>query len=292
MTLIEMQAALDDKFASLQTRLWLLFAENPHLLDMFLSGMLGNIPYDSAENYMEVLERAIARDFPPIDNFNFTIVEVHESLQEHIGPAFYIIPAFDDFLNNTIYINPSRIDESLFLFTVLAHEGFPGHMYQFVYFFQQSPHPIRNRLTGIGYSEGWATYVEHLSYFWIGLDEAEAEILSISRLLDFMLMSIIDLNINAFGWDINRLDEFLTDRGMSLEWDVIENVFHSVTGNPFHLLPYSIGYIEMLSLLEEAEALHGDDFVLLDFHRFFLDFGPAPFSLLREHMPQHFADQG
>jgi uncharacterized protein (DUF885 family) len=285
MTLTEMQSALNDRFEFLQNRLFQLFIENPHLMDMFLSGMLGNIPYDSAESYMEILENAIAQDFPPIDNLNFTLVEVHESLQEHIGPAFYIIPAIDDFMNNTIYFNPSRIDDSLFLFTVMAHEGFPGHMYQFVYFFQQSPHPIRNRITGIGYSEGWATYVEHLSYFWAGLEEAEAEILSLSRQLDFALISIIDLNINAFGWDINQLDEFLTDNRMNLEQDVIENIFHSVTSDPFNLIPYSIGHIEMLSLLEEAEALLGDDFVLLDFHRFVLDFGPAPFNLLREHMP-------
>jgi uncharacterized protein (DUF885 family) len=275
-----------------QARFSTLISENPHLLDMLLAGMLGNIPQNTPEDIMLMLEKAIAQDFPPVGNLNYSIVEVHESLQEHMGPAFFIRPAVDDYINNSIYFNPFGVDDNLFFFTIMAHEGFPGHMYQYVYFLQQSPHPIRTRLTGIGYSEGWATYVEYKSYFWAGLDEIDAEILSLSRQLDLLFLSIIDLNVNAFGWGMDDVIEFLASIGLEPNLDVAANIFNRVTGDPFNSLPYSIGYIEMVSLLGDAEVLLGDDFVLLDFHEFFLDFGPAPFSLLREHMPLHFANRG
>jgi len=49
-------------------------------------------------------------------------------------------------------------------------------------------------------------------------------------------------------------------------------------------LPYSLGYIEFSLLLEEAESALGSDFVLLEFHRFILDTGGAPFPLILSRM--------
>ena len=282
MTLSEMRNALEDGLDKYQEKLFAIWSEYPELLDKYLAGVLGVIPYDTPENYMLKLEQAIKRDFPPLREVNLTIREVHESLQEHMSPAFYLSPPFDDFINNVVYTNPLKINDNFSLFTILAHEGYPGHMYQFVYFRQLSPHPIRGFLTGIGYSEGWASYAEYESFFMAGLDEVEAEILKLIRIIDLIFISIIDLNVNAFGWDIHKLISFLSDMGINNPI-VAEDLFDRVTGVPLFYLPYTIGYIELVSLREEAETRLGDDFVPKDFNRFILEFGPAPFSILRQH---------
>ena len=283
MTIDEMHTALTQRMDYLQGRLWNIWGEYPELMDMYFNGMLGEIAYDSPENYMLMLEKSMAQDFPPLYRVNYVIHEVHENLQEHMSPAFYISPAVDDFIDNVIYINPSKVDDNFFLFTVMAHEGFPGHMYQFVFFFQQSPHPIRTLLTGIGYTEGWAAHAEYSSFFWAGLDENEAEVLRLVREFDLVFMSLIDLNVNARGWTIDDLRTFLLGRGIT-DPDVADNIFNLVMGIPLFYMPYTIGYIEMISLLDEAERRLGNDFVLMDFHRFVLEFGPAPFTLLQEHL--------
>ena len=290
MTLEEMLYALEVNLRNSQQRLSSLWSENADLMDRFFDNTLGYIPHDTPENYMRQLEEAIAEEFPPLGEVNLRIVEVHENLQEHVSPAFFISPPFDDFKNNVIYTNPSKIHDNFFLFTILGHEGFPGHMYQFVFFREQSPHPIRGFITGIGYTEGWATYAEYASYFMAGLDEAEAEILMLARFIDSLFMSIIDLNVNAFGWDMNQLANFLAGIGIT-DSEFTENIFNRVTGVPLFSLPYTIGYIEMAALREKAELRLGDDFVPMEFNRFILEFGPAPFSLINYHLTNWIAEQ-
>ena len=63
-----------------------------------------------------------------------------------------------------IYIIPAARYQGLELFTTLAHEGFPGHLYQTVSFAENNPSNIRYLVTSSGYVEGWATYVESYGY--------------------------------------------------------------------------------------------------------------------------------
>jgi len=68
------------------------------------------------------------------------------------------------------------------------------------------------------------------------------------------------------------------------DMSVIENVYNMVTGVPLHSVTYALGFIELSELREDAETALLDDFDLMDFHRFILDIGPAPFPLIRTHM--------
>jgi len=146
----------------------MILANNTSIMEKYMDDKTGEIPDGTPEEYMEKLERAMQNDFPQIGAIDHSIREVHESLQEFISPAFFLTPPVDYFDNNVIYINPAKLGteptDNLDIFTALAHEGYPGHMYQMVYFRQTSPHPIRLMLSNTGYTEGWATYVEQFSY--------------------------------------------------------------------------------------------------------------------------------
>jgi uncharacterized protein (DUF885 family) len=259
-------------------------------MDMVLDGTLGHIDWDAPENYLARLRTAMTGDFPPIGPTQYFVREVHERLQEHTGPAFYLAPAIDRFDQNIIYINPSAISDNLSLFTILAHEGYPGHMYQTVYFLQQSHHPIRISLENRGYDEGWATYVEMMSYYYAGLPENEAALMRHAQVYNLLFISRIDLGVNALGWGINEVAAFCEVVGI-LEWEVIEDLYATVTANPLFYLPYSLGFIEISLLLEEAQAALRTRFELMEFHRFILDFGSAPFPLIRMHMHGWIAEE-
>ncbi|MCL2248222.1 MAG: DUF885 domain-containing protein [Oscillospiraceae bacterium] len=256
---------------------------DPDIFSAVQDGVSIGVGDGTAESFMIVLKEMMAQDFPEIEPISHVILEVHESLQDHMSPAFYLMPAIDNFHNNIIYINPPQINDELFLFTVMAHEGYPGHMYQAVYFRQQNPHPIRTMLSNLGYIEGWATYVEMLSYSWAGIDQILADFMWNVRLYDLLVQSYIDLGVNLMGWDHSRVAEVMADFNVA-DAEIIYSIYSMVTGIPLFTIPYSLGFIEMHELLHYAQDRLQDDFVLLEFHRFILDIGPAPFSIISSHM--------
>ena len=256
---------------------------NPALWDSYVNGALGSLPSDTPESYLRLLEKNTTRDFPGMESVTYVVNEVHESLQEFISPAFYLTPAVDDFANNVIYINPSKISDNMSLFTTLAHEGYPGHLYQSVYYLQQNPHFLRKVMPGLGYTEGWATYVEMWSYFNAGLDEDEAAMLLASNLFNLLLIARFDLGVNGYGWGENEMSVYLSDLGYGDAAMRLE-LLKMVTADPFSYLPYALGYLEFVGLRDEAQDALGAAFDLVEFHRFVLGLGPTPFSLIRDYM--------
>jgi len=258
----------------------------PQLIDRYVDDELGQIPDGTPKSYIAELRKLTAKDFPPIAETQLELLEVHESLQEHMSPAFYLTPAVDRFNENVVYVNPSSINDNLFMYTVLAHESYPGHMYQTVYFLQQSPHPVRTALSNTGYSEGWATYAENVSYFFADIDETEANLLWNLRLFDMLLGAYVDLGVNMMDWSIEFVTELFEELGLNLE--VVEDIYNRATGVPLMSMTYAMGYIEMTMLISDAQELMGSDFYLKEFHRFVLDFGPAPFPIIRDRLYSYF----
>jgi len=272
------------------TRIRNMLQRYPDLEAVFDSDTLDYIPFKTPEEYLKMLEIAIAQDFPEIEPVRYVVNEVHEILQESLSPAFYLKPALDRHYENIIYINPGDLTDNLSMFTTLAHEGYPGHMYQTVYFLQQSPHPLRSVLSVKGYTEGWATYAEQLSYHFTGLDDTTAEFMRHLRFFDLLLYARLDLGVNALGWGYEEAASFLAMLGVENP-ETVGRLFSVVAGDPLLYLPYCLGYLEIQSLLDEAEKALRKDFDLKEFHRFFLDFGPAPFPIIREHMQNWIKEQ-
>lgn len=131
-------------------------------------------PLQNAAQMLMDLQQRMADDFPPLDQEeplpSVAIKPVSQSLQNYCAPAFYLTPPLDDTSSNAIYINEKSTPNGLELYTTLAHEGYPGHMYQSVYhnraMIQQGDITanVRELLWYGGYLEGWALYVEFISF--------------------------------------------------------------------------------------------------------------------------------
>lgn len=94
---------------------------------------------------------------------SYDIKYITEALQDSVSPAMYFLPQLDNLNINSIYINPKGTRSSQ-LYPTLAHEGYPGHLYQTTYFADSDPDLIRYLIAPDGYVEGWATYCELFSY--------------------------------------------------------------------------------------------------------------------------------
>lgn len=204
------------------------------------------------------------------------------------APAFYMTPPIDANDEHTIYINPDAQMESLDLYTTLAHEGFPGHLYQTVYSqtaLEEAHAPlIRQLLYYGGYTEGWAVYAELYSYDFIAntCDEKLTDTIQITRLnreIQLCLCSILDIFIHYDGATLAETEALLQNLGLNAA--NAPEVYAAICDAPANYPKYYVGYLEILNLKDSAAALWGDDYSDYAFHRWFLETGPADFTSLQ-----------
>jgi len=227
------------------------------------------------EKIMEDLIVKIQEDFPELPEANYTIKYVHPSMEEHMSPAFYLTPPVDDYLGNVIYVNKSQISQNLY--TTMAHEGYPGHMFQNVYTASRNLPLVRNLFAYQGYSEGWATYVEYYSYKLGGLYKELADVLMMNNSISLGIYAYVDMGIHYLGWGVDEVNQYLTKYGMAAN---AQQIFEIMVEEPGNYLSYFIGYLEFTNLKNTAKAAWGDSFTLKKFHEAVLTLGPAPFDLL------------
>lgn len=243
--------------------------------------------YNSPEAILEALSLMIRKDYPVLKTQpHYVIKQVPKSLAASLSPAFYMIPAMDDYSYNTIYINSLYTnDENGNLFTTLAHEGFPGHLYQTVYFNSTRPSPIRQILDYPGYVEGWASYVEmnifpYLDYPLEG--NSLCKLYQSDTIINLALCSRIDLGVNYEGWTLNDTRHFFEENGFRDYY--AENVYSYVVESPSNYLSYFIGYLEIEDLKSAYHNLKMENYSDQDFHKHFLDIGPADFDTIRKSL--------
>ena len=240
---------------------------------------------DFSSGILQQLQIRICDDFPAPADASFRVESVHPSLEDFISPAFYLVPAFDSYKENVIYINNAKCAmESLY--STLAHEGYPGHLYQNTYFAATAPHPVRTLLNFTGYDEGWGTYAELYSYQYADCSEELRQFLIAEQIAGLCLYSLSDIRIHYYGEDFTSVSALLQKYGFSPE--SAEELFYTQLAEPGIYLPYSVGYLEICELRDLYRTMKGTDASLLPFHTFFLETGPAPFSVLKQLITNEF----
>lgn len=239
---------------------------------------------------VEDLKKRIANDFPTGPSVNYSIDEIAESLQDYASPAMYFIPQLDNFTDNSIYINPLYSDEPT-LYTTMAHEGYPGHLYQTTYFMNTNPDLIRVLIESGGYVEGWATYVELLSYSYADTGNADLNsLMAANQAIILCLYAKVDIGVNYYGWKVSDVLEYISRFGFS-DKEIAQTMYDSMVTEPANYCQYVLGYIGFSELKKNAQEKLGDRFVLKDFHKYILDMGPVPFDILFERLDSYVAQK-
>lgn len=246
-------------------------------------------PHEILQHLME--QTALSYPAPICEDY--TIRYVPKALEPVLSPAFYLTPPIDRDGSNTIYINQGSASSGQdHLFTTLAHEGYPGHLYQTTYFLSTDPSPFRHLLSFGAYTEGWATYVEMESYQMDeSLDQDLARLLALNSSITLGLHAYIDIMVNDQGWDISQIHNFITSYYDDPDQEFSAALYEAMVDNPSNYLEYYVGYLEFSDMREKAEEALGEAFDLMEFHRFLLDTGPAPFSVLRKGLERWIQEQ-
>lgn len=250
------------------------------------ASVLEQTPPDSM---LDDLRSKITDTFPEIPDVDFQVKYVPESMQDYLSPAFYMIPAIDNLTENVIYINNGQTASGLNLYTTLAHEGYPGHLYQTVYFSASEPDPIRSILDFGGYVEGWATYAEMMSYYLAPLSKTEASLLQKNSSVILGLYALADMGIHYDGWSVTDTVRFFSDYGIN-DANAVQSVYELIIGSPANYLKYYIGYLKFYELKKEMADTLGNQFSQKEFHRAILDVGPAPFEIVYDEVEKNLLD--
>ena len=272
---------------------------------------------------LEKLPSLMAGDFPELKNTTYELRSVHESMKSFLSPAFYLTPPVDTGSPNVIYINDSGRSTSLELFGTLAHEGFPGHLYQTVSFSRSKPANIRYLITSSGYVEGWATYVESYAYQYaaslmtnLSRNSASSDfhdsdtsgtsdtsgrsstsnmpsasnatrLAWLNRSMNLCIYSLIDIGIHYRGWEQARVAAFIKAFGIT-NASAASEIYQYIVETPGNYLKYYWGYLNFLDLKKSCQNSMGADFDLKKFHRKIMEIGPVQFPVLEKYLKQEF----
>ena len=238
---------------------------------------------DSAGLTLSKLQDGIKEAFPEAPDTALEVKYVPEEMEEHLSPAFYMIPAIDNTGENVIYINRAHMNDDLTLFTTLAHEGYPGHLYQTIYYESTDPDPVRSVMDFGGYVEGWATYAEMGSYYLTPLSREQAVLLQKNSSIILGLYALADMGIHYEGWSRMDTVAFFSNYGIT-DSETIERIYELIIGSPGNYLKYYIGYVEFLELKKDWAEEKGMGFSQKEFHEAVLKVGPAPFDIVEKYM--------
>lgn len=245
------------------------------------------------EETLKYLKTRIQNEFPEWDPLSsgddFEIRYVHSSMEQYSSPAFYLTPPLDTKSPNVIYINRASKSTGLDLFATLAHEGFPGHLYQTVFFEALNMPAIRSLFSTGGYVEGWATYVESYAYLYgadlIADPDAQkiARLAWLNRSINLCIYSLTDIGIHAHNWSEEQVSRYLRVFGITDE-RVVHEIFQYIVETPANYLKYYPGYLSFLDLQSEEMERLGSGFDLKDFHEKLLRLGPVPFPVIEKYL--------
>lgn len=237
------------------------------------------LDFDSAEDVLSYLEGHLDA-FPVLDKVYYDVQYLDPSVANDSIVAYYLSPPVDDMRDNVIKINGDNVSDVLDLYTTLAHEGFPGHLYQTNYYIQQQPSLLRTQLTMMGYQEGWGMFAEGQALHVSGLSEYASEYQKINIELNYVLSAAVDLGVNGLGWSTKDVSKYL-DR-LDLNSSIAKDLYDFATLQPGTILPYGVG-VAMFELLEKkAKNALGNDFDQKAFNEVLLNDGNRPFEVVED----------
>lgn len=261
--------------------------------------------FSTPEEMLKNLQKMMAKEYPSFSEVATdtqlpacTVKNIAKNLEKYCSPAFYLTPPLDDIRSNVIYINQKNNPHGLELYTTLAHEGYPGHLYQTVYsqlyFGKNKINPVRSLLSYGGYVEGWAMYVELDSYDYAKTLMQESspetailyESYKLDRMVQLCLYSLLDIAIHYEGADYSQIHKMLCLIGISNP-STTKAIYEYIAEEPATYTKYYLGYLEILELKKEAIKTWGNEYDEYRFHQFYLENGPSDFENLRKQLKKN-----
>ncbi len=289
MTIEEVKTYVQGQINKLLTRAVALMTQNPELQTAdFTQISYGD--FASAEENIAYLGEKMLEDFPSIGQLNFTVKQVPDSMKDNFSPAAYLNSKVDKDPSEpeAIYLNGEYSPD---LFTTIAHEGYPGHMYQNVYFKSLNLPTFRYIIGYSGYSEGWATYVENNAWKYAQSDDkALLEFYQINNMLVNCYIALADIGLHYDGWTKEEFMDFFRQNLGGLDEESLNEQYYLNLETPTNYLQYFINGMLYQDLYDETAQKLGSQFDPVAFHEVLLQTGPTSYAILQQQMDAYVSE--
>lgn len=287
-TIPEMKKVLEQVLEDSTNVIYDIYANQPQVLleyygdeNFIVEGL------SSPANFLEYYKQEMLTDFPAPPEVEYTISDIDPAIADIVSPAFCVTPCIDDYTHNVIQVNRSENNGGAgALSATYAHEGYPGHLYQMTYFLSTNPYPVRDMLNFLGYSEGWAMYVEMRSYNWITYSNYDSDYVRklyvAAELQNLAFCCLADIYVNYYGYSLQDLCDYMDELGFNTE--TAEGLYDMMIEEPGYYPQYFVGYLEFVELRDYAKSQLGDSFDEIGYHQTILETGPCDFDTLRNQM--------
>lgn len=258
------------------------FIENT---DSDMSFLFTSTNYTSYEQMLDDIQDQMFDDFPTVESLEYEIKDMEEDVASDNGVAAYFqIPEIDGDLEGQLRVNPNNNNmKAIDTYMTVAHEGMPGHMYQYNYAQEHISEPLRwSILASNAYQEGYATYAQHYSLRYLkGIKPKQLKAYSEYMLVIYDALVLADIGIHYYNWDQEKCQKEIEENyGITID----EKQYNQLLYTPCAFEPYYTGYEQIMDLKERAKNTLKSDYNEKEFHTILLNCGPAPFFIVEENM--------
>lgn len=287
----EIRSMLEDKMEESIIDVQALFLRNEDILQYFVSEDVPETNYESYTEILDDVQSKMGEDFPEVNNLQYHIEDINKELATDSGVAAYFnIPPIDGDSVKQLRVNPNMSDiTSISTYTTITHEGFPGHMYQYAYMYENEDNNfVKVCANSNAYTEGYATYAQYESLAYLdSIDQDYLELTKANEIFTYCITLLADISIHYDGLTFEEFMASLEEQGLALGTSEGKELYLQLQANPAAFAPYYVGYFEFLDLKEKAQEELGDKFNNKDFNTAILESGNAPFSVVEKYVDKY-----
>ena len=236
--------------------------------------------YDGTpEEMMEYLKEFAKTIVPELETDPNIVIKNMDDASAKVSNAvaYYMKSALDNKSSEYITLNPLKLGDSNDVLGTLAHEGYPGHLYAYVYSKEQGLSNLSTIMTSTAHGEGWATYVELKLYEYAKANSTDEDFklimdyLYASQLSGFLLETRLDAGIHLEGWTVSQVGDYLTENGYN--GSAAQDIYNLLIEMPSGYAAYGYGKLVFNKLHNEAKELLGAAYNEIEFNAMLLSNG-------------------
>lgn len=196
--------------------------------------------------------------------------------------AYYMKSALDNTGAENITLNPLKLGDGNDVLSTLAHEGYPGHLYSYVFSKEIGQHELSTIMTSTAHGEGWATYVA-LALYEYAMERTDdpnlyavLDYLRAQELNSYLIYAIFDANIHLKGWTYENISLWLQKNYGYEEADGDETgkeIYNTLVEMPVTYAAYAYGKLYFVKLHDQAKQILGAFYNEVEFNAMLLSKG-------------------
>ena len=268
-----------------------MYRKYPNEVDAYYGDSTPGTGFATYEAILDANKTSLLTDHPEVKDLEYHIEDAdpEERLADKNIAAYFLIPPLDGARVQQMRVEPSGSDiESLDTYITVSHEGFPGHMYHYAYMYSNIDSEYVKTLGIDAFVEGYAVYAELEALNYLdAVPIGYKELIKTSTALSYSDYTRADIGINYYGWDKNRMRQFFTDIGYSVDDEAAQELFDFLRCTPCTYAAYGYGYLRIADMQARAKKDLGNAFDLLEFNTSLLEPGAVPFAIIENRIQEY-----